>query len=128
MARLCVWSMSMRLGITKPRSGKKSASSEAPASCAYLPLRSFSRLRARLAILNGTGDRRFWLSARALVLRTAGRWQRPLAIRDMRRINTGERRSHISKAWRVAFVPLISDRDAMFHSGEEPEVRRRRIH
>jgi hypothetical protein len=54
-----------------------------------------SRLRARLAILNGTGDRRFWLSARALVLRTAGRWQRPLAIRDMRRISTGERRSHI---------------------------------
>ena len=33
-----------------------------------------------LAIFNRTGDRRFWLSARALVLRTAGRWPRPLAI------------------------------------------------
>jgi hypothetical protein len=31
-----------------------------------------SRLRARLAILNGTGDRRFWLSARALVFENSG--------------------------------------------------------
>ena len=29
------------------------------------------RLRSRLAILNGTGDRRFWLSARALLERRA---------------------------------------------------------
>jgi hypothetical protein len=119
MARLCVWSMSMRLGIKKPRPGKK-----APAAKPQrLAPPQHSRLRARLAILNGTGDRRFWLSARALVLRTAGRWQRPLAIRDMRRISIGERRSHISNAWRAAFVPVISDRDAAFHSGEEPEVR-----
>jgi hypothetical protein len=34
----------------------------------------------------------------------------------------------ISNAWRAAFVPLIADRDAMFHSDEEPEIRRRRIH
>jgi hypothetical protein len=127
MARLCVWSMSMRLGITKPRSGKKAPAAK-PSVLRRPTPPQLSRLRARLAILNGTGDRRFWLSARALALRTAGRWQRPLAIRDMRRINTGERRSHTSKAWRATFVPLIPDRDAMFHSDEEPEVRLRRIH
>ena len=55
------------------------------------------------------------------MLRTAGRWQRPLAIRDVRRISIGERRSHISNAWRAAFVPLI--RDVTFHSDEEPEER-----
>jgi hypothetical protein len=31
-----------------------------------------SRLPARLTILNGTGDRRFWLSERALVLENSG--------------------------------------------------------
>ena len=108
MARLCVWSMSMRLGMRKPRSGKKAPAAK-PQRLASPQL---SRLRARLAILNGTGDRRFWL---------AGRWQRPLAIRDMRRIRIGERRSHISNAWRAAFVPLI--RDVTFHSDEEPEER-----
>ena len=58
IARLCLGFMSMRLCITKARSGKK-----APTLIPQL-----SRLRARLAILNGTGDRRFWLSARALPL------------------------------------------------------------
>src|SRR6266511_924108 len=59
----------MRLGITKPRSGKKAPASETQ----HLPLPQLSRLRARLAILNGTGDRRFWLSARALVFENSPR-------------------------------------------------------
>ena len=64
------------------------------------------RLRARLAILNGTGDRCFWLSAQALLeLRTAGLQQEPLAIRDMRRVVNGERRSHAPKVLTGAFVP-----------------------
>jgi hypothetical protein len=72
IARVCVWSMSMRLGMTKPRSGKKARA--AGPSVLRLPTPSqLSRLRARLAILNGTVDRRFSLSARALVLRTAVR-------------------------------------------------------
>src|SRR5437879_2072293 len=58
-------------------------------------LLSATSIEARLTLLNETGDRRFWLSARALVFRAAGRWQRPLAIRDMRRVSTGERRSHV---------------------------------
>jgi hypothetical protein len=37
MARLCVWSMSTRLGITKPRSGKKAPAADTR-RCAYLPL------------------------------------------------------------------------------------------
>jgi hypothetical protein len=45
----------------------------------------------------------------------------------MRRLNNGERRSRISNAWRAASVPLISDRGAMFHSDEEPEVRHRAV-
>jgi len=94
MARLCAWSMSMRSGITKPRSGKKAPAAKPQRPTPPQP----SRLEAPRATLKGTGDRRFWLSARALALRKAGRWQRPLAIRDMRRINTGERRSHIFKA------------------------------
>ncbi|MCC8950022.1 hypothetical protein H8A97_34280 [Bradyrhizobium sp. Arg62] len=50
-----------------------------------------------------------------------------MAIRDMRRFSTGERRSHfLSKALAGAFVPLISDRDMMFHSDEELDVRHRR--
>ena len=57
------------------------------------------------------------------VLRTAGRCQRPLAIRDMRRVSTGERRSQLLKAWQGAFVPLISNRDAMFHSMRNQECR-----
>ncbi len=56
MARLCLWSMSMRLCIAK------------------LPIRKPGEtLRSRgedpVAVLNGTGDRRFWLSARAIVLK-----------------------------------------------------------
>ena len=39
IARLCVWSMSMRLGITKPRSGKKTPAL-APTPPAALPLAS----------------------------------------------------------------------------------------
>ena len=75
------------------------------------PLRSIG---SRLAILNETGDRRFWLSARALVLRTAG--HQPLAIRDMRRVNVGERRSHAHvKSWQALSFLVAT---AMFHSEE----------
>ncbi len=81
-------------------------------------------IEARLTLLNETGDRRFWLSARALVFRAAGRWQRPLAIRDMRRVSTGERRPQFFKAWQVFSFRWTSHRDAMFHPDEEPEVRR----
>ena len=97
IARLCLESMSMRLRITKPRSGK------APALASPLP--QLSRLRARLAILNGTGDRRFWLSARALLLRTAGPAVGTFGYRDMRRVVNGERRSRATKALTGAFVP-----------------------
>ena len=79
MARLCMWSMSIPLRMTEP---------SVPAA----PVPPRQPIGALLAILNRTGDRRFWLSARALVLRTAGRSPRPLAIRDMRRVTTGERR------------------------------------
>jgi hypothetical protein len=81
MARLCLRSMSMRRGTT------------IPLERAY-PSRSFSACEHGCPI-KGTGDRRFWLSARALAFRTAGRLPRPLAIRDMRRITTGERRPRV---------------------------------
>jgi hypothetical protein len=45
--------------------------------------------------------------------------------RDMRRVSTGERRSHVAQSLAGGFVPLISDRDAMFHSPRsQPELNR----
>jgi hypothetical protein len=99
MARLCTWSMWLRITessvATTPPAGRYQ-------SCAPPD-------RARLANFNETGGRRFWLSARALVLRTAG--HKPLAIRDMRRVSAGERRSHAFVKSRQTFSFLISDRD-----------------
>jgi hypothetical protein len=71
------------------------------------PSRSSRACEHRLAILNGTGDRRFWLSARALVLENSGPCSRNLWLsRDMRRVVNGERRSRVSKVLTGAFVPL----------------------
>lgn len=57
-----------------------------------------AHFNARLAILDGGRDRRFWLSARALVFENSGPCSKePLAIRDMRRVVNGERRSRASK-------------------------------
>src|SRR6266516_5728558 len=104
--------MSTRFRITEPRSGKKAPRDPTPTPP------QLSLLRAPLAILNGTGDRRFWLSARALVLRTAGLSLRPLAIRDMRRVVTGERRSHAFKVLTGAFVPNLWSRHRSGRNGE----------
>ena len=69
IARLCLESMSMRLRITKPRSGKN-APGLASTPPAALPFASTAG--------NGTGDRRFWLSARALVFDNSGPCSRNL--------------------------------------------------
>ena len=57
----------------------------------------------------------FGYRARALVFEQ--RVRRPLAIRDMRRVVNGERRSRATKALTAAFVPLTSDRDAVRTEG-----------
>ena len=99
IAWLCLGSMSMRLRIRSLVRVRKRQHWRA-----RLP--QLSRLRAQLGILNGIGDRRFWLSARALVFENSGPCSKePLAIRDMRRVVIGERRSRVYKALTEAFVP-----------------------
>ena len=71
IARLCVWSMSMRLGITKPRSGKKAPASETQ-RLRHLPLPQLSRLRARLAIEWNRRPPLLAILRERLFLRTAG--------------------------------------------------------
>jgi hypothetical protein len=108
IARLCTWSMSMLVRIG-------GASSKNDAARGRHRPSALPRDRSGAAGVNG--DRRLWLSARALILKTAGRWQRPLAIRDMRPCK--HRRATIScllKAWQGLSFRLISNRDAMFHS------------
>jgi hypothetical protein len=66
-----VWSMSMRLGITKPRSGKKAPASETQ-RLRHLPLPQLSRLRARLAIEWNRRPPLLAILRERLFLRTAG--------------------------------------------------------
>ena len=86
----------------KPPSGKNT-----PALAPTPPAASPACERGFGNYLNGIGDRRFWLSARALVFENSGPCSKePLAIRDMRRVVNGERRSRTScKVLTGAFVP-----------------------
>jgi len=54
---------------------------------------------------NRTGDRRFWLSGASAFENSGPRSKEPLAIRDMRRVVNGERRSRTFNVLTGAFVP-----------------------
>jgi hypothetical protein len=71
IARLCLGSMSMPLRMRSLVRVRKRQHWRPP-------LPQPSRLPAQLAILNGIGDRRFWLSARALVFENSGPCSRNL--------------------------------------------------
>ena len=83
----------------KPRSGKK-----APALVRTLP--QLSRLRARLAILKWNRRPPLLAICASACFENSGPCSKePLAIRDMRRVVNGERRSRTSKVLTGAFVP-----------------------
>ncbi len=112
IARLCVWSMSMRLGITKPRSGKKAPASETQ-RLRHLPLPQLSRLRARLAIEWNRRPPLLAILRERLFLRTAGPCNKNLwlsatcAVYHYGGDNSSERRSLAALAWfRVAACDL----------------------
>jgi hypothetical protein len=128
MARLCVWSMSMRLGIAKPRSGKKAPAAKPQRPVPTYPSAAFP-LRATAG--NSEWNRRPPLLAicASACIKNSGSLAATFGYPATCAVLTSASDGLISsKAWRAAFVPLISDRDAMFHSDEEPGVRRRRIH
>ena len=108
MARLCAGSMSMRLGITKPRSGKK-----APAAKPQRPAPTYPSATFPLASTAGNSEWNRRPSLLAICACACIKNSVPLAAtfgypRHAPCKHRRARRSRIYKAWRAAFVPLIS--------------------